>query len=200
MSEEHTRKMRRLVGPAWNDGSSSATLGSFEYYECSRYVWWNARQESLTKADRKFMSRRMALLYIAKRNSDELLSQAMALGKAWAEATSIARGPYAVEPNRPWDDEFLDLPDAVLEEYGSNCCSVVNMLKPKMGTVYSFNSKSIEVTGAAALSDILSAPWAASSEPEQESQRAEENRTKPVRSGTRISGPYRQMPNGAFAE
>lgn len=193
---EHTRKMRKLMGEAWGDGSSSASLGSFDYYECHRYVWWNSRQESLTKSDRKFMSKRMALLYIAKRNSDEVLTQAEVAGKTWADLTSLARGPYAVEPNLPFDDSFLDLPDGVLQEYGANCCSVVNMLKPKMGALYTFTSKSIEVTDAADLEAILSAPWAASSEAQEEAQKAEDARTKPVRS----SGPFRLLPNGAFAE
>ena len=61
--------MRKLMGGG--DGSSSsgsggATTGSFEYFECSRYIWWANRQESLTKSDRKFMTKRMALLYVAK--------------------------------------------------------------------------------------------------------------------------------------
>ena len=36
------------------------TTGSFEYFECSRYIWWANRQESLTKSDHKFMTKRMA--------------------------------------------------------------------------------------------------------------------------------------------
>ena len=57
--------MRKLMGGG--DGSSSggsggsgiATTGSFEYFECSRYIWWANRQESLTKSDHKFMTKRM---------------------------------------------------------------------------------------------------------------------------------------------
>ena len=72
---ERERKMRKLMGGG--DGSSSggdgsggiATTGSFEYFECSRYIWWANRQESLTKSDRKFMTKRMALLYVAKRSA-----------------------------------------------------------------------------------------------------------------------------------
>ena len=99
----------------------------------------------------------MALLYVAKRNSDALSTQAAALGKSWSEVTASARGPYAVEPNRCWDDAFFDLSEAVLQEYGSNCASVVNMLKPKKGTLFSFTSRSIDVTDAAELLDLVGA-------------------------------------------
>ena len=56
---ERERKLRKLMGGG--DGSSGiATTGSFEYFECSRYIWWANRQESLTKSDHKFMTKRMA--------------------------------------------------------------------------------------------------------------------------------------------
>ena len=200
---ERERKMRKLMGGG--DGSSSsgsggiATTGSFEYFECSRYIWWANRQESLTKSDRKFMTKRMALLYVAKQNSDALSTQAAALGKSWAEVTATARGPYAVEPNRCWDDAFLDLSDAVLQEYGSNCASVVNMLKPKKGTLFSFTSRSIDVTDAAELLELLAAPCVASTEADEECRKAEINKTQPL-PVTQKSGPVRIMPNGSFAE
>ena len=198
---ERERKIRKLVGEAGGSNSIATTghIEYFEYFECSRYIWWASRQESVTKSDRNFMDKRMALLYIAKRNSDALETQAAALGKAWPDVTANARGPYAVEPNRPWDDEFLELPEAVLQEYGSNCSSVVNMLKPKSGTVFSFTGRSIEVTDAGGLLDILAAPCAASSEAEEECRKAEENKTKPL-PVTQKSGPIRIMPNGSFAE
>ena len=74
---ERERKMRKLMGGGdgsssgggGGDGSGIATTGSFEYFECSRYIWWANRQESLTKSDRKFMTKRMALLYVAKRSA-----------------------------------------------------------------------------------------------------------------------------------
>ena len=94
-------KRQKLVGSSSRDASS---LGSFEYFECRRYVWWANRQESRTKLDRSFLERRMALLYLARRNSDELLMQASVLGKTFAELTSCRRGPYAIVPNRPWDN------------------------------------------------------------------------------------------------
>lgn len=197
---ERERKLRKLMGGG--DGSSGiATTGSFEYFECSRYIWWANRQESLTKSDHKFMTKRMALLYVAKRNSDALSTQAAALGKSWSEVTASARGPYAVEPNRCWDDAFFDLSEAVLQEYGSNCASVVNMLKPKKGTLFSFTSRSIDVTDAAELLDLLApcAACAASTEADEECRKAEINKTQPL-PVTQKSGPVRIMPNGSFAE
>ena len=196
---ERERKIRKLVGDSGGGSSSIANTGSFEYFECSRYIWWASRQESVTKSDRKFMTRRMALLYVAKRNSDALSTQAAALGKQWSEVTASARGPYAVEPNRCWDDAFLELSEAVLQEYGSNCCSVVNMLKPKTGTVFSFVGRSIDVTDAAGLLDLLAAPCAASTEADEECSKAEINKTQPL-PVTQKSGPVRIMPNGSFAE
>ena len=104
-----------------------------------------------------------------------------------------------MEPNRCWDDAFLDLSDAVLQEYGSNCASVVNMLKPKKGTLFSFTSRNIDVTSAAELLELLAAPCVASTEADEECRKAEINKTQPL-PVTQKSGPVRIMPNGSFAE
>mmetsp|Transcript_18441 Transcript_18441/g.42301 ORF Transcript_18441/g.42301 Transcript_18441/m.42301 type:complete len:193 (-) Transcript_18441:442-1020(-) len=187
-------KRQKLVGASSRNASS---LGSFEYFECRRYVWWDNRQESRTKSDRNFLERRMALLYLARRNSDELLTQAAVLGKTFAELSSCCRGPYAIVPDRPWDSGFYELSEAELLNYGTNCASAIHKLKPASGTVYSFVGHPVETTDLDELLALLDAPWSASTEPEEERRKAQE-----VREGANKNraGPWRRLADGQFAE
>lgn len=185
-------KRRKLCG-----ADDYVELGKkIEFFECSRYVWWSSRQESVTKPDRKFVSRRLAMAYLAKRNSDELQAQGAALGKSWSEITASLRGPYAIEPNRPWDESFLELSDKALEEYGANCGSAINMLKMPTGRLFTMISHPVETTDASELLPILAEPWAESNEAEEECRKAQAAKEKVVRS----SGGVRMLANGQFAE
>ena len=128
--EASAKRRKLLLG-----GDEYQEFGTkIEFFECSRYVWWSSRQGSVIKPDRKFVSRRLAMAYLAKRNSDELQAQGAALGKTWSELTANLRGPYAIEPNRPWDESFLELSDSVLEEYGANCGSASSVATPSSRT------------------------------------------------------------------
>ena len=51
-------------------------------HEVSRYVWWDSHDGSIAHVDRTFRTRRMALLYCAKLNSDSF--------KSFAEERSTA--------------------------------------------------------------------------------------------------------------
>jgi len=58
-------------------------------YECSRYVWWDKRAHCFTEQDRKFSSKRMALLYLAKMNSASLEDFLKETGKQWMTSVRI---------------------------------------------------------------------------------------------------------------
>ena len=134
----------KLVGDA--DGRS--------IYECSRYTWWDSRQNSVTEADRKFANRRSALLYVARRNSDELAAYSVASGRAWAELT-----PTSLVPNEPFDAanlfRFLELDDAAVERYGQAVANAFNVHKPPEGTILMMAARLIDTTGTDELLGIL---------------------------------------------
>ena len=94
-----------------------------KFFECSRYTWWNHRQcQTSLLPDRKFSTRRLAALYVAKQNSDELSIAAREAGKTWEELVP-SDGVYAVRPHAPFRasavDDFLELSDDELELYGN---------------------------------------------------------------------------------
>jgi len=190
--EASAKRRKLLLG-----GDEYQEFGTkIEFFECSRYVWWSSRQGSVIKPDRKFVSRRLAMAYLAKRNSDELQAQGAALGKAWSELTANLRGPYAIEPNRPWDESFLELSDSVLEEYGANCGSAINMLKMPTGRLFTMISHPVETTDVTELLPILAEPWAESNEADEECRKAQAAKACVVRN----SGGMRMLANGQFAE
>ena len=188
-----SNKRRKLLG-----GDEYLELGKkIEFHECSRYVWWSSRQESVTKPDRKFVSRRLAMAYLAKRNSDELQASGAALGKTWSELTANLRGPYVITPNRPFDESFLELSDKVLEDYGADCGSAINMLKMPTGRVFTMFSHPVETTDATELLPILAEPWADSNEADEECRKAQAAKQKVV---GKSPGGMRMLANGSFAE
>lgn|ERR1719393_973348 len=110
-------------------------------YECTRYVWKKKRQESHTELDRKFSTKRMALLYVAKMNCDSVLEYMQKAGKAWSEL----RGFEYLRPNKPFDiDSFLDMPDDALEDYGRDVGNTLNIHKAAEGTLYQMKAVSID--------------------------------------------------------
>lgn len=109
-------------------------------YECTRYVWTQKRQQSHTELDRRFSSRRMGLLYVAKKNCESVLTYMQKAGKAWAEL----RGFEQLRPNRPFDiDSFLDMADDELEDYGRDVGNTLNMHKAAEGELYQIKAVSI---------------------------------------------------------
>lgn len=105
--------------------------------------------------DRKFATKRMALLYVAKMNSDSVLAYMAESGKRWTDLCPSV-GPYAVTPNRPFSPErFLELSDDILEEYGSGVGNALNRHKAPEGTIYRYRAVSINVTDADELHQLL---------------------------------------------
>merc|ERR1719174_2539042 len=112
-------KRRKLVGGDKNDGCM---------YECSQFVWRNRREFMETLADNKFATKRMALLYVAKMNSKSVQKFAADSGKQWTDLCKDS-GKYAISPNTPFDDRFLDLSDDELEKYAADVGTILHVHK-----------------------------------------------------------------------
>lgn len=123
-------------------------------------MWWNKRQSSDLEDDRKFASRRMALLYVAKMNSDSFCSHLQAAGEDWGQLCA-KEGQHALEPNRPFDRGFLDLSDAVLEMYGRGIALLFAVHKTQRGTVYECAPRKIATTSVRELAAIIDTERAA---------------------------------------
>jgi len=126
-------------------------------YECHRYAWTERRLKCSTSPDRKFASRRMALLYVAKMNSASLQTYLQECGKQWHDLCKDT-GIHAVQPNKPFDLEgFLDLPDDVLDQYGSAVGSALTVNKAPQGSIYRFTAVPLATTEVEELVRILEA-------------------------------------------
>jgi len=141
-------KLRKVVGSTERDGYM---------YECSRYAWREKRSVCFTEGDRKFSSKRMALLYIAKKNSDAVRAWLEEAGRSWDSACSD-KGVHALSPNAPFDlEHFLEMPDEVLERYGRDVGNVLNVHKAPQGNIYRFQAVDLATTKVDELCQILSA-------------------------------------------
>ena len=122
-------------------------------------MWWNNWQSSDLEDDRKFATRRMALLYVAKMNSDSFCAHLQAAGSAW-EQLSAGEGQHTLDPNRPFDSGFLDLSDAILDAYGRGIALLFAVHKTQRGTVYECAPRRIVTTSVRELASLLEAPTA----------------------------------------
>merc|ERR1719330_2105075 len=144
---EAPTKLRKIMG-AEVDGLM---------YECSRYVWREKRKHCVTEPDRKFSSKRMALLYIAKKNSDSVLAWLADTDRKWDDVCSD-KGTHAITPSAPFElERFLELPDDVLEEYGRSVGNILNVRKAPEGTIYRYTAVELATTSLKDLCLILSA-------------------------------------------
>lgn len=124
-------------------------------YECSRFVWRNKREFCALEPDRKFSTKRMALLYMAKMNSDSVLRFARSVGKQWTDLCSDS-GPHPVCPNMPFElERFQELSDHALERFAESAGSVLSIHKAPEGVSYRYRAVSLETTGADELEKIL---------------------------------------------
>ena len=107
-------------------------------HDVSRYVWWDSHEGSSTSGDRTFPTRRMALLYVAKRNSEEFASFIEASGKSWTNFF-VSEGPYALSPNAPFElATFADLSDEAIEAYANGVCDAFSRHKVERGVSYRY--------------------------------------------------------------
>jgi len=158
------RKVR--AAPALRKAApSSRTLGARQrkvagthdgaMYECSRYVWRNKREHCSLEADRRFRSRRMAILYVAKMNSDSLQTYLAESGKRWHDLCSDT-GRYALSPNAPFDmEQFLEMADDAIEKYGAEVGNVLTVRKAPQGTIFRFKVTPLATTEVEELCQIL---------------------------------------------
>lgn len=103
----------------------------------------------------KFPTKRMALLYIAKMNSESVLKYIAESGKKWPDLCKSS-GVYAVSPNIPFDmDLFLELSDEQLDTYGAEVGNALNVHKAPQGTIFSCKPVSLTCVAAEELMDIL---------------------------------------------
>lgn len=108
-----------------------------------------------TEPDRKFPTKRMALLYIAKMNSDSVEKYAGSLGKQWTDVCKDS-GRYAISPNRPFDaDEFLELSDDELEKYGQDVGILLHVHKAPEGILYKYTPVSLATMSVNDLAALL---------------------------------------------
>lgn len=152
--------VKRACSPALSP-SKLRRVGAAErdscMYECSRYVWREKRNVCHTKPDRKFSSKRMALLYIAKKNSDSVKAWLEESNQEWGNVSSD-KGVYALTPNAPFDlDSFLELSDEALEKYGCDVGSIMSVRKAPQGSIYRFQPVALATTSVDDLCKILAA-------------------------------------------
>lgn len=163
LSSTSLRKVRR--GPALKKAAAEPKLSARQrkvvgvadgaMYECSRFVWRNKREHCELEADRKFRTRRMALLYVAKKNSDSLQQYLVESGKEWNDLCSDT-GRYALSPNVPFNmEQFLELPDDVLERYGAEVGNALTVHKAPQGTIFRFKAVPLASTEVEELCRIL---------------------------------------------
>jgi hypothetical protein len=130
-------------------GAEDATVSHF----VTRYCWWDKHESSQTQPDRTFPTRRMALLYCAKRNSEELNANVEQCSKSWSDYFT---GSAALEPCCPFDlQTFLDLSDEALQEYASGVCNAFSRKKIAKGTLYRYAPKESDLCTEEELLAIL---------------------------------------------
>ena len=125
-------------------------------HDVTKYVWWASHEGSCTSADRTFATRRMALMYVAKRNSEEISTFVEAEGRAWANYFAND-GHYALRPNAPFSlSTFADLRDEEIEAYANALCDAFSRHKVARGTSYRYAPRESDEMDEAELLRILS--------------------------------------------
>lgn len=149
--------VKRQISEEFAEVKRHKVLGSDDghMYECSRYVWREKREKSSIESDRKFSSKRMALLYVAKMNSDSLQRYLEESGKNWFDLCR-STGVHALHPNMPFDvAPFLELSDDELEKYGAGVGTIMTVHKAPQGTIYRFRAVPLATMAVEELLSIL---------------------------------------------
>lgn len=124
-------------------------------HDVTRYTWWGWHEGSATSGDRTFSSKRMALLYVAKRNSENLMAFAEAKGKRWSDLFA-SEGPYALHPNTAFQlSSFVDMSDAEVEVYANAVCDSFARHKVEKGSCYRYAPRESEEMGEEELLKML---------------------------------------------
>lgn len=107
-------------------------------HEVKSYTWYDKHECSSTQTEHCFQTKRMALLFVAKRNSEQIEAWIDSSGSTW-EQIFTGTGVYALYPNQPFDvRSFCELTDQVLEEYGNTVCNAFAKHKILRGTTFRY--------------------------------------------------------------
>lgn len=124
-------------------------------HEVFRYAWWARHEGSTSTLDRTLETRRMALLYICKSNSDSLQRWATQSGKAW-HTLFASEGAYSLNPNQPFElDSFVALSNDALAEYSDTVCNAFSRHKVESGVTYRYTSRASRTVGVDELLEVL---------------------------------------------
>jgi hypothetical protein len=127
-------------------------------HDVTRYTWWSFHDGSNISHDRSFPTRKMALLYVAKRNSEELTLYLEASdGKlSWKDLFGEAGSPYALTPNTAFDlAAFIEMEDNAIEEYGNGCADAFCRHKVERGLSHRYAPRQTEEVSEEELLRIL---------------------------------------------
>ena len=124
-------------------------------HDVTMYTWWDSHEGSATTHSHTFETKRHALLYVAKRNCEELNTYITESGQRWADLFP-ADSVYALEPNAPFDLATLaELSDDQIEAYGNGVCDAFSRKKVGKGISYRYAPRVSDEMGEEALMKIL---------------------------------------------
>ena len=108
-------------------------------HEVKSYTWYDKHECSSTQTENSFQTRRQALLYVAKRNSEQIEAWIESSGQAWEQVFPSGTGVYALNPNQPFDlQRFCELSDDALEDWGNTVCNAFARHKILRGTTFRY--------------------------------------------------------------
>lgn len=122
-------------------------------HEVTHYCWWGKHESSATQSDRAFATRRMALLYCCKRNSDELSKYSDAAGKLWA---ALFNKTHTLQPCTPFDlHQFAEMSDDELQAWADDVCNAFARHKASQGVLYRYAPRDARLCSEDTLLAIL---------------------------------------------
>ena len=141
-------------------------------HDVSRYTWWNSHEGSSTASDWTFPTRRMALLYVAKRNCEEFATYVEKSGKTWTDFFKPGT-PYALHPNASFSlEKVADLTDDELDAYANGVCDAFARFKVEIGSCYRYAPHESDEMSEEKLLSILKRDKASKDEQEHAKRQA----------------------------
>ena len=105
----------------------------------TRYLWWSSHEGSTSALDRAFDSKKSALLYVCKQNSDSLRRYATATSQEWGTLFTAHPGTYSLTPNMPFElATFARMSCDDLADYAERTCNAFSRHKVKEGVSYRY--------------------------------------------------------------
>ena len=135
-----------------------ATDDRMTQHEVTCYRWRGFHEGSATCVEKAFASKRQALLYVAKRNSECLQAHLTesSSDKPWEKLFGAAGSPYALSPNAPFIlSSFVDLDDDAIEAYANGVCDAFSRHKVEKGAKYRYAPRKTDVMQEEQLLKVL---------------------------------------------